>query len=173
MEEDAVLVQHVLAGDTAAYGDLVRRHERALVAAAAAVLGNLDSAQDAAQEAFLLAHRRLGTLRNSDVFGAWAVRIAQRVALRMRSRRDKAGPLCSDTAAAPSPDSRLDEDIRQVLRKVLQLPERQRQVVLLRYFSGFDLDAIAQITDQRQGAVRTQLSRAVTRLRQQLKDSQP
>ena len=44
METDAALVQRVLAGQTEAYAELVRRHERALLAAAGAVLGDLHAA---------------------------------------------------------------------------------------------------------------------------------
>ncbi len=72
MEDDAVLVRRVLSGETEAYAELVRRHERALVAVAGAILGELHGAQDAAQAAFLIAYQRLGALRNSDAFGQWA-----------------------------------------------------------------------------------------------------
>jgi RNA polymerase sigma-70 factor, ECF subfamily len=174
METDGTIVCRVLAGDTAAYGDLVRRHEQAVVAAAASILSDVHAAQDAAQETFLVAHQRLATLRNGDAFGPWTVRISQRMALRMRRRRDKAGRLEQDVeAGSPLQNGQLDDDVRRVLATVMKLPETQRQAVLLRYFSGLDLDTIAQVTGQPAGTVRSHLSRAVARLRERLGDWQP
>jgi len=171
MEYDAVLVRRVLSGEPEAYAELVRRHERALVAAAGAVLGELHGAQDAAQEAFLIAYQRLGSLRNSDAFGQWAVRIVQRVALRMLRRRDRAGPLdVGIELASPPLDSRLADDIQHLFQAVMKLPEKQREAMLLRYFSGHDIDAISQITGQPPGTIRSHLSRTVARLRERMKD---
>ena len=174
MENDSVLIKRVLSGETEAYAELVRRHERALLAAAGAVLGELHGAQDAVQESFVIAHQRLGSLQNGSAFGQWTIRIVQRVALGMLRRRDKTKPLGDGgEIQSPSKDGPLDDEIQRLFRAVMKLPEKQRQVVLLRYFSGHDIDAISTITTQSAGSVRSHLSRALTRLREQLKDLEP
>jgi RNA polymerase sigma-70 factor (ECF subfamily) len=171
MENDAALVRRVLNGQTDAYAELVRRHERALLAAAGAVLGELHGAQDAVQESLVIAHQRLGSLRNADAFGQWTIRIVHRVALGMRRRRDRAGPLAEDVEARPpSRDSRLDDEIQRLFQAVLKLPEKQRQAVLLRYFSGHSIDTISGLTAQPAGTVRSHLSRGLARLRERLED---
>jgi RNA polymerase sigma-70 factor, ECF subfamily len=174
MESDKELVGSVLAGRQEAYADLVRRHERALLASAIQVLGDLPSAQEAAQEAFVVAFEKLGALRNPESFGPWAVRIARRFALRMSRVRRRAGPLTEDIATESPPlNGNLDERIRAVLDQVARLPQRQRQAVLLRYIAGHDLERIAKMTGQAAGTVRTQLSRAIATLRQRLKETGP
>jgi RNA polymerase sigma-70 factor (ECF subfamily) len=179
METDAALVQRVLAGETEAYGELVRRHERALLAAAGAVLGDLHAAQDAVQESLIIAYQRLASLRNADAFGQWTIRMARRVAIDMRRRRarvrtlgDEAETLSADGSGPPN-DKPLDDEVPELFRAVMRLPEKQRQVVLLRYFGGHGIDAISTITAQPAGTVRSRLSRGLARLRKRLKDLEP
>jgi len=59
----------------------------------------------------------------------------------------------------------MEEQVRPVLRAVMKLPERHRQAVLLKYFAGHEEKQIADLTGQRVGTVRVQLSRAISRLR--------
>jgi RNA polymerase sigma-70 factor (ECF subfamily) len=171
MEDDAALVRRVLNGQTEAYAELVRRHERALLATAGAVLGELHAAQDAAQESLVIAYERLGSLRDGNAFGPWTIRIAERVALGMRRRRGRIKPLNEDVEkASPSQNHPLDDEIQRLFQAVLKLPEKQRQAVLLRYFSGHSIDTISAITTQPAGTVRSHLSRGLARLRAGLKD---
>ena len=174
MERDSDLVRAVLAGRREAFAELVRRHERALLAQAGTILGDLTRAQDASQEALTIAFRRLNSLRKPEAFGAWATRIARNVALRM-ARRDGRIRRLTDRAelADGSSDGHLDELTRNVLRAVEQLPGKQRQVIRLKYFAGHSAKEIAQMTGQAVGTVHSQLSRAVSRLRERLKESQP
>jgi RNA polymerase sigma-70 factor (ECF subfamily) len=171
MENDGQLVGRVLAGQREAYADLVRRHERAMLAAAAQVLGDVQTAQDAVQEALVLAFRKLATLRKADAFGPWAIRIARRAAGRIARRRRRDEPLSAEPAAESPPlDGQWDERIRLVLGQVMRLPDKQRQAVLLKYFAGHDAEQIAQVTGQTAGTVRMQLFRALSRLRERLKE---
>jgi predicted RNA polymerase sigma factor len=81
VQSDSELVQAVLAGDRRAYERLFERHERSVLAAALAVLGNYHAAQDVAQEAFVKAYRSLGGLRKKSSFGPWVRKIARREAI--------------------------------------------------------------------------------------------
>ena len=173
MESDKELVTGVLAGRAELYADLVKRHERALLAVAVHVLGDFQTAQDATQEAFVLAFHKLATLRKPEAFGPWTARIARRVAAAMARRRRRIEPLSEEVAAESPPlDGRLDERIRLVLRQVARLPERQRQAILLRYFAGHGTEQIAEITGQPEGTVKAQISRGLAKLRERLKESE-
>jgi len=167
VETDGNLVRSVLSGRREAYAELVRRHERALVATAGAVLGDLEAAQEAAQEAFVAAYQRLASLRRAEAFGAWTAKIARRTAVRMARERARSRPLEGVPEAvdrAPT-DGELDARVRRVLRAVERLPVRQRQAALLRYFGGHRVGEIAAMTGQPVGTVKSHLSRATARLR--------
>jgi RNA polymerase sigma-70 factor (ECF subfamily) len=68
---DVDLVARARQGDPAAFGELVERHQTAVFRAALAALGSHADAEDAAQDAFLLAFRRLDTFRGDASFKTW------------------------------------------------------------------------------------------------------
>ncbi len=104
---DSELVRIALSGDRQAYGRLFERHERSVLAAALAVLGNYHTAQDVTQETFVIAYTRLGSLRKRASFGAWARKIARHeaiAALRRGRQTQNAG------SAGPEPCTVSDDD---------------------------------------------------------------
>jgi RNA polymerase sigma-70 factor (ECF subfamily) len=80
------LVQEARSGDAAAFGQLVALHERAVFRAAMAALGSHADAQDAAQDAFVMAWKRLATFRGESQFRTWLLTITWRKALDRRRR---------------------------------------------------------------------------------------
>lgn len=134
MQSDSELVKVALAGDREAYAALFRRHEPSVLAAALAVLGNYHTAQDAAQDAFVTAYQKLGSLRSGSSFGPWICRIARHQAIRMRCQMLRlAGLEPTRRAQAPS-NGEIDEVNRRLLRAVLRLPKHERTVVMYYYF---------------------------------------
>lgn len=69
-------------------------------------------------------------------------------------------------------NGRSDELLEELFRAVSRLPERQRRIVLLRYFDGLSVREVAEATGRPVGTVTKYLSRAHRRLRQLLKDTQ-
>jgi RNA polymerase sigma-70 factor (ECF subfamily) len=175
MLKDADSVRRVLGGDREAYAELVQRHERAVLAAAWAILGNQHDAQDACQDAFVIAFQKLSSLRNADLFGAWVLKIARRTAVTLRRQRRKTLPLEANDpeAVCRTGDGGTDDRTQLLLAAVMQLPARQRQAILLKYCGGHGADAIAEMTGQPAGTVRSLLSRATARLRERLKERWP
>jgi RNA polymerase sigma-70 factor (ECF subfamily) len=171
MQSDAELVKAALDGRREAYDQLVRRHERALLAAAGHVLGDLQQAEDAVQEALVIAYRKLASLRRPGRFGPWALRITRREALRLARRRERSATAIElDEPADHRQDGRIDPDTRHVLAAVMALSAPQRQAVLLRYFGGHSLGEIAAMTGAAVGTVKSRLARAKRRLRETLKE---
>jgi RNA polymerase sigma-70 factor (ECF subfamily) len=170
VRSNAELVKGSLAGDVDAFGELVRRYERAVWATAWRLLRDRQAAEDVAQETFLVAYSRLGEVRRPDSIGVWLLRIAHRQALLARRRRRPASSLDShEEAAAPAisdPSTDLSADREEVLQALGELPEHERIVMALRYLDGHSVAAVAQITGRPVGTVTQQLSRAVRRLRQ-------
>lgn len=172
MLTDAELVNAVRGGDRSAFGDLVARYERAVWARAWRVTGDYHAAQDATQDAFLEAFRRLSQLRRPESFALWLMRIAERESFRTARRNQRTSPLDSDEAAASiaSPLADLTEDLVKLLGLVGSLPDHERTVVVLRYFEGHAVGEIAQITARPLGTVTKQLSRALERLKTILRE---
>ena len=91
MQSDCQLVSAVLEGDEAAFATLVGRYQRAARAVAFHRIGDHHAAEDAAQEAFVAAYKKLPTLRDGSLFGPWLLTIvrhqAQRIGRRSGRRR--------------------------------------------------------------------------------------
>ncbi|HET6430440.1 MAG TPA: sigma-70 family RNA polymerase sigma factor [Phycisphaerae bacterium] len=167
MRSDAELVAETLDGDRQVFADLVRRYERPVRAIARGILGDHHAAQDAAQETFVLAYRKLHALRKPAAFGPWVMKIARNQALRMARRARPVSELPPDQAA-PGGDGDLNETSRRLLSAVTALPAHERAVVLLRHFDGRTVREVADITGRSVGTVTKQLSRAYERLRRRL-----
>lgn len=169
MRSDSELTEGVLGGEPAAFAELVRRHERAVYGVALAVLGDHHTAEDAAQETFVMAYEKLGSLRNGSAFGAWVLRIARRHATRLARRRPRFQTIeATDPESAGGRDGQLDEELQGLLRALVELPPHEQRVLTLKHFDGYGVQAIAQITGRPVGTITKQLSRAYARLRDRL-----
>jgi RNA polymerase sigma-70 factor (ECF subfamily) len=104
--EERALVEAARAGDRDAFGALVTRHERAVLRTAMAALGDRADAEDAAQDACILAWQKLSGFRGEAMFRTWLLAIVWRKALDRRRRR-RATWWSASTAAGRS-DGDLD-----------------------------------------------------------------
>jgi len=172
VRSNAELVGAVLEGDRASFAELVRRYQRMVVATAWQALGDHHAAEDAAQEAFVAAYRKLGSLQDPSRFGPWVLQIVRRTALRIAGRRRlRTEPLESaGDPPGPADADPLDEDLQRLLEAVKRLPDHERVVVMLRYLDGHSVAAIAEMTGRPLGTVTKQLSRAVARLKEALEE---
>jgi RNA polymerase sigma-70 factor (ECF subfamily) len=167
---DAELADAVLNGDRSAFAHLVRRYERPVRAVATNILGDKDAADNAAQETFIKAYEKLGSLRSPAAFGPWLLKIARRCALDAVRRKRKTVPLDSlEYTEAVTGNGQLDEAKQELLNAVVRLPGAERQVVMLRYFHQCSVRQVADVCGRSVGTVTKQLSRAHGRLRNMLK----
>jgi RNA polymerase sigma-70 factor (ECF subfamily) len=173
LSADRAVVDRVLSGDREAFREIVDREGPALVRACHRVLGDLHEAEDAAQEAFVMAYRSLGQWRQEGALGAWLARTAVRIALRRAQRRpvvtwlDPANPGSADVAGALDPASvavRM-ERAAEVREALADLDEPYREVVALRFFGDLSLSEIAEQTGRPLGTVKTHLHRGLSRLK--------
>jgi RNA polymerase sigma-70 factor (ECF subfamily) len=163
---DAELVHAARSGSSEALGTLLARHRPAAYATAVSLLGCGDRAQDAVQDACLIAMRRLSELREPAAFGPWLRAIARSACL-MSLRRPRPEPLGDDLPVA---DHEL-EPREWVWGAVNALPEEQRLTILLRYFGReCSYEEIARLCDVPVGTVRSRLSAARRALAARLLD---
>jgi RNA polymerase sigma factor (sigma-70 family) len=157
------------AGEVAALGALLARHQADMRAVALAILGHGPDAEDAVQEAALVALRRIGDVRDPAAVGPWLrmiVRNACRMRLRARSREQLDAGL-DLASSAPGPEQVLDDlALRDwVWHAIEQLSPALRTTLLLRHFSGITgYEEIARACDIPVGTVRSRLSEARTKL---------
>ena len=169
-QSDAELVDAVLNGERGVFAHLVHRYERPVRVVGTDILGDKDAADDAAQETFIKAYEKLGSLRRPAAFGPWLLKIARRCALDAARRRRKTVPLESlGYAEAVTGNGQLDEAKQELLSAVVRLPSAERQVVMLRYFHQRSVRQVADVCGRSVGTVTKQLSRAHGRLRNILK----
>jgi RNA polymerase sigma-70 factor, ECF subfamily len=152
------LVEAARNRDVESFGELYRRHYAPAVGVAYSVLGDRHLAEDAAQEAFVVACRQLAGLRKPDRFAPWICTIARRVAIQMaRSRRERERLDESEAAPTISRGPHASDVVRQA---VGALPERAREVVVLHYFTGLSHKEIAMSLGVSAEAVHGRLVRA-------------
>jgi len=163
-DEDG-LIGRCLAGDSAAFEPLVERYHRPLFRAASRLLGEGEEARDVTQTAFLKAYQGLGTYDRRRRFFSWIYRILLNECLNsLRVRRYTQG-LDETLPAGTVKDPLERRDTRlQVRKALLQLPEGQRDVVILRYFSDLRYDQIAAALGIPEKTVKSRLFSARQRL---------
>ena len=135
-----------------------------LLRALLAIGGDPDAAEDAAQEAFVKAHRT--GLERLDRPGAWLLVVATRELLRDRRRHRVEAERWAELGPADVPATDTASDRADLIAALRQLPERQRTIVVARYYYGLSYDEIARLFSIKSGTVGATLHQGIARLRQ-------
>jgi RNA polymerase sigma-70 factor (ECF subfamily) len=166
---DAELTRCAQAGEVAALGVLLQRHQAGMKAVALTLLGHGPDADDALQDAALTALRRIGDVRDPGAVGAW-LRAIVRNSCRMRLRAVVELPL-SGAMLPPSVDMVPERVVEThalrdwVWTAMGELSPPLRLVLMLRHFSGVTAyEHIAQACELPVGTVRSRLSQARTKM---------
>ena len=169
---DSEIIKRVLSGDTDAFAGLVRKYQAPIRRFCIGVLGDGALADDAAQEAFLKAYLALKTFRGDSTFGTWLYRIAAnqcRDLLRRQGRRrlvsleamseETSGdnPVLVDPRSNEAPASDHADATLQLLKR---LPEKSREVLVLREVQGLSYEEISCALGCSLDAVKARLRRA-------------
>jgi RNA polymerase sigma-70 factor (ECF subfamily) len=172
--DDGTLARAAQAGDIAGLGTLLERHRARLHAVAVAMLGHGADADDAVQDAFLIAVRRIGELREPAAAGGWLAAIVVNVCRAQLRRPAHELPVdqpveprgALDTVARSIDGAALRDWVWTALER---LPEQQRVAIMLRHFSSAgSYETIADLCDVPVGTVRSRLSAARARLADEL-----
>lgn len=157
VQTDRVALERVERNDVAALDAAFLSARSEIVAVCRSIVG--DDAEDAVQDAYLVARSRLGQLRDRERAAAWITKIAINLCFQGRRRQGRLMrllPFLHRDAPVPSPD---------VPAAVRALPSRQRTVIVLFYGHGLSVTEIAALLDQKPATVRSHLFRARGRLR--------
>ena len=175
-DSDSSLVERARSGEVRAFQWLFERHARAAYAVCLRLLGDPALAEDAVQEAFLKAHRRLDQYDGRAAFGTWMHRIAANTAIEFLRRRPQQEVADADEALEATEDSGADplsamsqaQLVRGVGEALGQLTPLERSVFVLRHLEQRSLDEIARTLSSNANACKQAIFRAVRKLRAHL-----
>lgn len=175
---DDRLIDRTLAGDSAAYGELVQNYQDRLRGSLQRLTGSAEEAEDVAQEAFVQAYLKLSGFQRSSRFYTWIYRIAFNLAIsKNRKRRPRvsldavqeAGGVEPVSGASCPTTTTFHGERAQLLHAAIEeLEDDHRQVIVLREFDEMDYQQIAEVIGAPIGTVRSRLFRARTQLRERL-----
>ena len=166
-------------GDRKSFGRLVRQHQKRLFRYVYGLVGSFDQTEDIVQEAFVKAWQAVGTFQTGYAFYPWLARIARNLAFNQLRREAKKESLDKISEAGFDPQSTelgpleqlLDSEGQKRFYKVLKaMPEKFRQVFVMRHFEDMDYTEIASTLKIPPGTVDSRLYRARRYLLEALKD---
>ncbi len=186
---DKSLIEAHCRGDSAAFGELVRRYGNGLFGYLMKMSKNRQEAEDLFQETFKRVHEKAHTFRGGK-FKSWLFTIATRVAidgLRRRRRmqvvslnqrldctdqdsEELSAVALADDSCEPSQEAAKAEQTQQVRDAIESLPARQRATLVLAYYQQLSYPEVAKVLGCSLGTVKTQMYRALRTLGQKLPD---
>jgi RNA polymerase sigma-70 factor (ECF subfamily) len=180
-DPDSDLVLQAQSGNKDAFEELVRRHNRRVFGTLAGILGDLDDARDATQEAFLKAYEHIGHFERRSKFSTWLTSIAVNVATEALRRRKPTEPLDeieTDESFRPRQVQQWQRDPEEILsatqrnflvrEAVLRLPYKYRVAVLLRDINQFSTEDAAAALGLSIPALKARVLRGRLMLRESL-----
>lgn len=187
--EDALVIERVKNGDTAAFGELVRKYQDRVFNACWRLCGNLEDAKDLTQEAFVKTLEAISSFRYQSAFYTWLFRVAVNVTISHRRSRQRRQTLSLDDAGGghqarglmrvvsdgnnPTDTTELNH---QLVKAMQGLDDDHRAVLVLRDVEGFDYKQISEVLDIPQGTVKSRLFRSRMAMREAIQpwlDRQP
>jgi RNA polymerase sigma factor (sigma-70 family) len=170
---DAELVRGARAGDKRAFVEIVARHQAMLCGVALGILGDFTASEDAAQEAFLAAWKKIRDLREPERLRPWLAQIARNTALghlRQRRGHNELDDALTIADGSPAPDelAASDEEAALVRESLAKMPESYRLPLILFYREGQSVHAVAETLGISEDAVKQRLARGREMLRERM-----
>lgn len=184
--DDNELIKLAQTGDTAAFEELVHKHDKQVLTIAARYVASSDDAKDIYQEVFIRVYRGLKHFKIQSEFATWLYRITVNVCLthRSRQRRHVLVPLDGDrddedseghpvelkSSDGATDQHSMDAEIRHHVQEALEaLSPKQRLVFTLKHYEGYKLREIASMMKCTEGTVKRYLFLATQQLRTRLR----
>jgi len=183
--EDGALIARIQRGETSAFNELVRRHERRAYSYALRLTRNADEAADIVADAFVRVYRSLGTFRGDSSFTTWLYRIETNCFLDMKKKVSAQRTVSleeilsttngqTDTQIADDRETPLEhvekgERITVIQQVMRQLPKSHQAILMMYHAESMSYDEIADVLNMPIGTVKSRLNRARLRLRDALR----
>jgi len=179
--DDDQVVERARSGDRQAFGQLVCRHEKAMLAIARSYFASEADVEDAVQEAFVKAYQNFSQLEAAGRFPGWLARITVNTCLNMlRSQSDRVSlaafastvalnPRLGQAQFTPATLASQSEQAVFVRAAIGRLPEDQRVVLMLHFGEDMTYEQMAAYLDVPPPTVQGRLHRAKEALKKMLR----
>jgi RNA polymerase sigma factor (sigma-70 family) len=172
---EETLVERASRGDPAAFEALVLAYQSLAFRTAFVIAGDASDAEEAAQDAFVKAHRALGRFRSGEPFRPWLLTIVANEARNRRRARGRRAALTLRAAAEPGAAGEEPEDAalaierrERLLTAVDRLRDDDRDVLACRYFLELSEEETATTLGIARGTVKSRTHRALVWLQEEL-----
>ena len=165
--EEARLIAACRGGDSDAFADLIRLHERRVFRLAGRFFRRPEDVEEAAQETFLTAWRKLHTYRAEAPFEHWLTRVCLNCCYARLRKARPTEELDAESVEAPAGDSNAHLEVEALLRN---LPAEDRFVLLLLHGEGWSIGEIAERLGWSRSKVKVRAFRARRKLRRILEE---
>jgi RNA polymerase sigma-70 factor (ECF subfamily) len=187
--DDTLLIREAQHGNRAAFEELVRQYDQAVLRLALHLTGSESDAQDIFQDAFLKAYKNVGSFRFECSFYTWIYRIVTNLCLdhlRKRQVRKEDAHVATDSSgeeydlldrvadaragANPERDLMRRELGKRINHALDRLTPRERMVFELKHYHGLKLRTVGEILNTTEETAKNTLFRATQKLRGSLAD---
>lgn len=168
-EDHYLVARAVSAQDTAAFGELIRRHQSQVRNFLRKLTGDLTLADDLAQDCFLHAWDRLQTFSGRGSFIGWLMKVAYTTFLQSKRRSKRYAEILSEVGHVADTEQRsYTQDANEVsdLEKLLAvLSEEERAIMIMSYACGLSHREIGEATGQPVGTIKSVIYRGKEKIR--------
>ena len=179
-EKDIRAIEKIRQGDRDAYSDIVKKYKGLIYNLVIKITGNLFEAEDITQDVFIQIYKNLNRYDETKRFFPWMYTVALNV---IRNKQSKKTPLIlsSEQEAladgwlkhSDTPEKTVAVAQQQMIlaRCILDLPIKQREAIVLRYYQGLAFEEIAEIQSCSVSAAKMRVYRCLEQLKHLMKDS--
>ncbi len=175
-DNDKELVIDFLNGDEAAFNLIVRKYQKTIYWFARRMLGNHSDADEVTQEVLITLYEKLHTFKFESSLSTWIYKITNSKALNLIRKQKVREFFSLDTVfhKSSSDDVIKDLESREKLERVEKalssIPEKQRDVFVLRHFEGLSYKEIAEITGKSVGTLKANYFHALKKITEQINE---
>jgi RNA polymerase sigma-70 factor (ECF subfamily) len=177
---DFELIKRFIAGDEAAFNDIVKKYQKKIYWHARRMTGNHFDADEIVQEVLIVIYNNLSKFRFQSSLYTWIYRITSTRTLNFLNRNKVKrlfGIEESNAADLSSDDDIIDdmerkEKFEKLEKKLQQLPAKQREIFIMRNFENMSYKEISEITGKSEGGLKANYFHAVNKLMEMMKENE-
>ena len=168
-EDHYLVAKAVSAQDTAAFGELIRRHQSQIRNFLRKLTGDTATADDLAQDCFLHAWNKLQTFTGRGSFIGWLLKVAYTTFLQSKRRSKRYAEILEEAAYVAETESRSynqqTDEVSDLDKLLAVLTEEERAIVVMSYACGLSHREISEATGLPTGTVKSVIFRSKEKIR--------
>ncbi len=166
-QEMKKLIKSAKKGSSQAFGELYSLWAKELYRFALYTLKDTFDAEDAVQNAALSAFRKIGDLKKDESFKSWFFKILYNECMKIAGHKSRAFEVPTETCAVFSDETHIIDETG-VMELLDNLAPKEKSIIILSVFEGYNSNEIASILEMNPSTVRSSLSRLLKKLKTQL-----